>query len=145
MQAQEGYSSVNRESIEARIDELNLRKKVTKQKIRDLEKQLERVEGRIEEMWNWHDIHRDTGEYGHHSLEGGVRVLKVPKFKAQEEMERALSGEPAAIDRADEKETIRAREARARLDGQQLIDNLDGNSPLDKREDANNWEADSES
>ena len=127
---------MNKESIEARIDELTIRKRVTKRKLGDLERQLERIEGRLEERWDEFNTHKDTGEYGHQTLEGGVRVLKVPKFKTQEEMERALSGEPAAIDKAGEAATIQAREARARLDGQKLVDNLSGNSPFDEDEDA---------
>lgn len=127
---------MNKESIATRIDELNVRRRVTERKIRDLKEKLLRIEGRIEEMWDWHDAHRDTGEYGYQGLEGGVRVMKVPKFKTQEEMVRALSGEPAAIDKAGEAATIQAREARARLDGQKLVDNLSGNSPFDEDEDA---------
>ena len=75
---------MNKESIEVRIDELTLRKRVTERKIRDLERQLERIEGRIEERWDEYNTHKDTGEYGHQGLEGGVRVLKVPKFLTHE-------------------------------------------------------------
>ena len=122
---------MNRESIELRIDELNIRKRVLIKKALDLKKQIERVDGRIEEMWEWLDSWKEKGEYGHRTLENGVRVMKVPTFKTQEEMQKALSGKPQAIGGASEKETLRAREGRARGDGQQAVNVLSGMSPYD--------------
>ena len=122
---------MNLESIELRIDELNIRKKVLIKKALDLRKQIREVDGRIAEMWEWHDSWQEKGEYGHRKLEGGVKVMQVPTFKTQEEMQRALSGKPQAIGGADEKETTRAREARARFDAQQAVDVLSGQSPYD--------------
>ena len=81
-------------------------------------------------VWDWHKSWVDKGDYGYRSLEDGVRVMKVPKFKTQAEMERALSGKPAAVGNADEKETIRAREARSRFDAQQAINILSDQSPF---------------
>lgn len=122
---------MNRESIELRIDELNIRKKVLIKKALDLKRQIHKVDGRIEEMWEWLDSWKEKGEYGVRTLEGGVKVLKVPTFKTQAELQRALSGEPQAIGGASEKETLQARESRARFDAQQAVDVLSGQSPYD--------------
>jgi len=123
---------VNRESIELRIDELNIRKKVLIKKALDLKKQIERVDGRIEEMWEWLDSWKEKGEYGHRKLEGGVRVMKVPTFKTQEEMQRALSGKAEALGEIDEMTILDARESRARFDAQRAVDILSGQSPYDE-------------
>jgi len=129
---------MNRESIELRIDELVLRKNVLIQKKQDLEKQIERVNGRIEEMWDWHASWTDKGDYGHRTLEDGVRVMKVPKFKTQDEMQRALEGKGMGIGETSEEEVLDAREARARKDGQIHVDLLNNNSPY-----AEDFDADS--
>lgn len=130
---------MNRESIELRLDELNIRKKVLEKKLRDLQRDIAKTDGRIEEMWEQLDAWKDKGGYGHRTLENGVRVLNVPKFKTQAEMERALSGKPQAIGGLEEKDAIRAREARSRSDAQQAIDVLSGQSPYDEDEsDADN-------
>ena len=135
---------MNRESIELRIDELNVRKKVLLMKYKDLKNEITKVEGRIEEMWDQLEAWQDKGGYGHRSVEGDVRVMKVPKFKTMDEMQSALEGKPAAKGGFDEKTTLRAREARARFDAQQAVDVLDGNSPYNEDEDASNREADTE-
>jgi hypothetical protein len=122
---------MNRETIEIRIDELEIRKKALIKKRKDLEREIARVEGRIEERWDELNSWRDKGEYGHRTLEGGTRVMKLPEFKTQAEMGRALSGEPFAIGDADEGEVTRARESRARFDAQQAVDILDGKSPYE--------------
>lgn len=125
---------MNRESIEIRIDELNIRKKTLEKKLRDLKKDIARVDGRIEEMWDWLEGWKEKGGYGHRTLEEGVRVLKVPEFKTQAEMERALSGKPQAIGGLDEKVAIQSRESRSRHDAQQAVDVLSGQSPYDEDE-----------
>lgn len=122
---------MNRESIELRIDELNIRKKVLIKKALDLRKQIREVDGRIAEMWEWHDSWREKGEYGHRKLEGGVRVMQVPTFKTQEEMQRALSGKAEALGEIDERTILDARESRAKFDAQQAVDILSGQSPFD--------------
>jgi len=135
---------VNRESIELRIDELNIRKAVLTRKLRALEKQIEHVEGRIEEMWEWLDSWKEKGEYGVRALEGGVKVMKLPEFKTQAEIQRALSGEPQAVGGASEKETLQAREARGRHDAQEAVNVLSGQSPYDEDDDADNRQANAE-
>jgi len=125
---------VNRESIELRIDELNVQKKVLIRKALDLKKRIERTEGAIAEMWEWHKSWKDVGEYGYRSLEGGTRVLKVPQFKTQQEMQAALEGKETAIGGIDKKFVVRARENRARHDAQQAVDVLDGKSPYEEED-----------
>ena len=126
---------MNRESIELRIDELNVQRKVLIRKARDLKKRIDRVDGRIEEMWHWLESHEEKGEFGYRSLEDGVRVMQVPKFKTQEEIQRALEGKEAAIGGVEKKVTLQAREQRAREDAQRAINVLDGNSPYEEEED----------
>lgn len=123
---------MNRESIELRIDELNIRKKVLIRKALDLRKQVREVDGRIAEMWEWLDAWKEKGEYGHRKLEGGVRVMQVPTFKTQEEMERALSGKAEALGELDEMTILDARESRAKFDAQQAVNILSGQSPYDE-------------
>lgn len=125
---------MNRESIELRIDELNVQKKTLVKKALDLKKRIEHIDGAIDEMWKWHESWEEKGEYGYRTLEDGVRVMKVPKFKTQEEMQQALEGKEAAIGGVDKKFTMRARESRARADGQQAVDVLDGKSPFYEEE-----------
>jgi len=120
---------MNRESIELRIDELVLRKNVLLQKKQDLEKRILKVEGRIEERWDELEAWKDKGEYGHRTIEDGVRVMKVPKFKTHDEMQRALEGKGMGIGETSEGEVLEAREARARKDGQIHVDLLNNNSP----------------
>lgn len=122
---------MNRESLELRVDELNIRKKVLIKKALALKKQIAHVDGRIEEIWEWLDSWREKGEYGHRKLEGGVRVMKVPTFKTQEEMQRALSGKAEALGELDEMTIRDARESRAKFDAQQAVDILSGQSPFD--------------
>jgi len=122
---------MNRESIELRIDELNVQRKVLIKKAKDLKKRIDRVDGQIEEMWHWYNSHEEKGEFGYRTLEEGVRVMKVPKFKTQEEMQKALEGKEAAIGGLEKKITLQAREARARDDAQRAINVLDGNSPVE--------------
>lgn len=126
---------MNRESIELRIDELNIRKKVLIKKALGLRKQIREVDGRIAEMWEWLDSWREKGEYGHRKLEGGVRVMQVPTFKTQEEIQRALSGKAEALGEIDEMTVLDARESRAKFDAQQAVNILSGQSPFD--DDAN--------
>lgn len=122
---------MNRESIELRIDELNIRKKVLIKKAFGLRKQIREVDGRIAEMWEWLDAWKEKGEYGHRKLEGGVRVMQVPTFKTQEEMQRALSGKAEALGEIDEMTILDARESRAKFDAQQAVNILSGQSPFD--------------
>ena len=122
---------MNLESIELRIDELNIRKKVLIKKALDLRKQIREVDGRIAEMWEWHDGWKEKGDYGHRKLEGGVRVMQVPKFKTQEEMQRALSGKAEALGELDEMVIRDIREHRASPDAQQAVNILSGQSPFD--------------
>jgi len=122
---------VNLESIELRIDELNIRKKVLIKKALDLRKQIREVDGRIAEMWEWLDSWKEKGDYGHRKLEGGVRVMQVPKFKTQEEMQRALSGKAEALGELDEMVIRDIREHRASSDAQQAVNILSGQSPFD--------------
>jgi len=127
---------MNKESIELRIDELNVQRKVLIRKALDLKKRIERVDGAIEEMWNWHKAWKEVGEYGHRALEGDVRVMKVPRFRTQAEMQNALEGKEAAIGGVDKKFTLQARESRARFDAQLAVDVLDGKSPFGRGDDA---------
>jgi hypothetical protein len=122
---------MNRESIELRIDELNVQRKVLVKKALDLKKRIHEVDGRIAERWDELNSWKERGEYGYRTLEEGVRVMKVPKFKTQEEMQQALEGKEAAIGGVEKKATLQAREARAREDAQRAINVLDGNSPIE--------------
>ena len=135
---------MNRESIELRIDELNIKKKVLVEKAIGLRKQINETDGAIKEMWGWLNSWKEKGEFGYRTLEDGVKVMQLPKFQTQDEIQRALSGKPQAIGGASEKETVRAREGRARFDAQQAVDILSGQSPYDEEADADTGQANTE-
>ena len=125
---------MNRESIELRIDELNVQRKVLIRKALDIKKRIHEVDGRIAERWDELEAYEEKGEFGYRSLENGVRVMKVPEYKTQAEIQQALEGKEAAIGGVEKKVTLQAREARASEDAQRAINVLDGNSPFEEED-----------
>jgi hypothetical protein len=120
------------ESLEYRLDELEYQKLQITKKIKELEIQRNKIRGKIEEIWDMIDGYKEKNEYGHTTLEGGVRVLKLPVIGSEKGIQEALKGELAAGGGEDEKTARKYRRDKQRDDAQMAANVMDGMSPKEK-------------
>ena len=99
-------------------------------KIRRAEDDILELQGGIKELKQWsREIDLDPG-YGQLMRRAdGVRRPKLPVFESKEQRDVALNNRAGTLTGLSEADVRRARESRAREDGQTSIRNMDGRSP----------------
>lgn len=129
---------MNMESLEYRVDELEYQKLQIVKKIKLLEREKERIQGKLEEVWDMIDGYKEKNEYGYHTLEGDVRVLKLPVIGSDAGIQEALTGELKAGGGENIEETKAFRRQKHRDDAQMAANVMDGMSP-DTKGDEDGW------
>jgi len=126
------------ESLEYRVDELEYQKLQISKKIKMLEYEKAKIRGKLEEVWDMIDGYKEANEYGHTTLEGGVKVLKLPVIGSDKGIQDALKGEVAAGGGEDLETAKRLRHIKHRADAQMAATVMDGMSP-DTKGDEDGW------
>jgi hypothetical protein len=126
---------MNLESLEYRVDELEYQKLMITKKIRQLEFEKDKIRGKLEEVWDMIDGYKEKNEYGYSTLEGDVRVLKLPVIGSEKGIEEALSGKVAAGGGEDLETTRKYRKKKHREDAEMAANVMDGMNPEFSEED----------
>ena len=126
------------ETLEYRVDELEYERLQISKKIKELEMRKERISGKLEEIWDMIDGYKEGEGYGRTTLEGGVRVLKLPVIGSEKGIHDALKGELRAGGGEDEKTARAYRKKKQRDDCQMAVNVMDGMSP-DKKGGEDDW------
>ena len=129
---------MNLESLEYRVDELEYQKLQIVKKIRQLEFEKDKIRGKLEEVWDMIDGYKEKNEYGYSTLEGDVRVLKLPVIGSEKGIAEALSGKVAAGGGEDLETTRKYRKKKHREDAIMAATVMDGMSP-DTKGDEEGW------
>jgi hypothetical protein len=129
---------MNLESLEYRVDELEYQKLIITKKIAQLEFEKDKIRGKLEEVWDMIDGYKEKNEYGYATLEGGVRVLKLPVIGSEKGIEEALSGKVVAGGGEDLETTRKHRKKKHRDDAQMAANVMDGMNP-DVKGDEDGW------
>jgi len=99
-------------------------------KIRRAEDDILELQGGIKELKQWsREIDLDPGYGQLMRCADGVRRPKLPVFESKEQRHVALNNRAGTLTGLSESDVRRARESRAREDGQTSIRNMDGRSP----------------
>ena len=129
---------MNLESLEYRIDELEYQKLMISKKIKALEIERNKIRGKIEEIWEQIDGYKEENEYGRLTLDGGVKVLKLPVIGSEKGIQEALKGELKAGGGEDKETTRKYRRDKHRRDAQMAANVMDGMAP-DEKGDEDAW------
>jgi hypothetical protein len=129
---------MNLESLEYRVDELEYQKLQIAKQIRQLEFEKDKIRGKLEEVWDMIDGYKEKNEYGYSTLEGGVKVLKLPQIGSDKGIADALGGKVAAEGGYDLETTRKYRKQRHREDAQMAANVMDGMNP-DTSEEDESW------
>ncbi len=98
--------------------------------IRRVEDDILELQGGIKELKQWsREIDLDPGYGQLIRCADGVRRPKLPVFESREQRHAALNNREGTLTGLSEADVRRARESRAREDGQVSIRNMDGRSP----------------
>jgi len=117
------------EYLELRIEELEELKRQLKAKRADLDREIVRTEGKIEELWTWIHAQKDKGEFGH--LEGGrSKVLRVPVIGNAADVAAAIEGRANAPTGENAEEANLYRQRVQLRDTQNAVDVMDGQGPF---------------
>ena len=98
-------------------------------KIKLLEREKDKLRGKLEEVWDMIDGYKEKNEYGYSTLEGDVRVLKLPTIGSDLGIQEALDGELKAGGGESVKETKAFRRKKHRDDAQMAANVMDGMNP----------------
>jgi len=99
-------------------------------KIRRVEDAILELQGGIKELKQWsREIDLDPGYGQLIRCADGIRRPKLPVFESREQRHAALNNRAGTLTGLSEADVRRARESRAREDGQVSIRNMDGRSP----------------
>ena len=99
-------------------------------KIRRVEDDILGLQGGIKELKQWaREIDLDPGYGQLIRCADGIRKPKLPVFESREQRAVALNNRAGTLTGLSEVDVRRARESRAREDGQVSIRNMDGRSP----------------
>ena len=120
---------MNMESLEYRVDDLEYQRLQITKEIKLLEQKKERIRGKLEEVWAMIDGYKEKNEYGYSTLEGDVRVLKLPTIGSDLGIEEALQGELRAGEGESLKEVKAFRLQKHKDDAQMAVNVMDGMSP----------------
>ena len=123
---------MNLESLEYRVDELEYQKLMISKKIKQLEIERTKIRGKLEEIWDQIDGYKEENEYGRLTLEGGVKVLRLPVIWSEKGIQDALKGELAAGGGEDVETTRKYRRDKHRRDAQMAANVMDGMNPEEK-------------
>ena len=123
---------MNMESLEYRVDELEYERLQLVKKKKEIEEEIIKIRGKLEEVWSMIDGYKEKNEYGYSKLEGGVRVLKLPVIGSQKGIDEALSGKVTAIDGEDLETVKKYRAQKHRDDSQMAATVMDGMNPSNK-------------
>ena len=122
---------MNMESLEYRVDDLEYQRLQVTKEIKLLEQKKERIRGKLEEVWAMIDGYKEKNEYGYSTLEGDVRVLKLPTIGSDLGIHEALKGELRAGEGESLKEVKAFRLQKHKDDAQMAVNVMDGMSPDD--------------
>src|SRR3990167_1814178 len=108
-----------------RINRLETEDKDLEAQQKQLSDKRERLQGRLEEMWEWLHAHKDKGDYGEHMRIGDHKpTIKLPTFGDRSKLEEAIEQRGKSVAGYSEGEARAARIERARTDGQTAVDEI---------------------